>query len=450
MIRLDQIGLLIVHCFAATPQALIPLILCGRSSPAVTVRPLSATAARCRPSLTHHRRASLSLRPKNKTSSAIMSCFYHLLSSRLAFNLHRRLVGVPTCPVSPPWRRIVNLSVVVNRIDLESAFARLRIHYYSSSSSSSTTTTSPAPAPKRKSQSRKSQAIMDEDKEKDAFYVVRKGDVVGVYKTLSDCQAQVSGSICDPPVSAYKGYSLSKDTEDYLLSRGLQNALYTLKASDLKEDLFGTLLPCSFQEPSPLTGEVMKIDLSQKRPQEAPVSETVIDRSVSVERDPGGMQVKLDHRSCILEFDGASKGNPGQAGAGVVLRDGDGNLVQNEMLICKLHQGLGVATCNAAEYRAVILGLKSALERGYTSIRVQGDSKLVCMQLKGLWKVRDENMSKLHAEAKELKRKFSSFEISHVLRTLNSEADAQANLAIKLADGQIEQDLLCHTHQPLK
>lgn len=49
--------------------------------------------------------------------------------------------------------------------------------------------------------------------------------------------------------------------------------------------------------------------------------------------------------------------------------------------ICKLREGLGIATNNAAEYRAVILGLKHALKKGYTSVRVQGDSKLVCMQV---------------------------------------------------------------------
>ncbi|KAL3499740.1 hypothetical protein ACH5RR_038833, partial [Cinchona calisaya] len=80
-------------------------------------------------------------------------------------------------------------------------------------------------------------------------------------------------------------------------------------------------------------------------------------------------------RSCTLEFDGASKGNPGQAGAGVVLRADDGSLS------CRLREGLGIATCNVAEYRAIILGLKYALDKGFTSIRVRGDSKLVCMQM---------------------------------------------------------------------
>lgn len=49
--------------------------------------------------------------------------------------------------------------------------------------------------------------------------------------------------------------------------------------------------------------------------------------------------------------------------------------------ICRLREGVGVATCNAAEYRAMILGMKYALKKGFTGIRIQGDSKLVCMQV---------------------------------------------------------------------
>ncbi|KAF3442812.1 hypothetical protein FNV43_RR16730 [Rhamnella rubrinervis] len=243
--------------------------------------------------------------------------------------------------------------------------------------------------------------------EKNAFYVVRKGDVVGVYTSLSDCHAQVS-SICDPPVSVYKGYHLPKDAEDYLTACGLKNAIYTIRATDLKEDLFGTLVHCPFQDPASICETAVK-DKSKERSHEMLGSEYM--------------------GSCILEFDGASKGNPGLAGAGAVLRADDGSL------ICKLREGLGIATNNAAEYRAMILGLKYALKKGFNRIRVQGDSKLVCMQVQGLWKVKNENMSYLFEEVKKLKDEFVSFQINHVLRDLNSEADAQANLAVRLLGG---------------
>ncbi|XP_052172776.1 uncharacterized protein LOC127788482 [Diospyros lotus] len=284
-----------------------------------------------------------------------------------------------------------------------------------------------------KSRSRKLDSKPFMDEEKNAFFVVRKGDIVGIYKNLSDCQIQVGSSISDPPVSVYKGYSMPQDTEEYLLSRGLKNALYSIRAADLKEDLFGPLVPCPFQQPPSSIVETPSKDLPAKRSHEVLGAETMeVIASTSIAIDPSRKHIK---RSCILEFDGASKGNPGQAGAGAVLRADDGTV------ICRLRQGLGIATCNAAEYRAILLGMKEALKKGYTNIRAVGDSKLVCLQVQGIWKVKNQNMSELHGEVKKLKDKFLSFEISHVLRNLNSEADAQANLATHLADGQIEEEI---------
>ncbi|KAB1207936.1 hypothetical protein CJ030_MR7G006054 [Morella rubra] len=337
--------------------------------------------------------------------------------------------------VTVSWKRNFE-HIGIKAINSEILLTRFRVQCYSSQRGS-----------KSASRSRKLDPEPDMEQEKDAFFVVRKGDIVGVYKSFTDCQAQVGSSICDPPVSVYKGYSLPKDTEEYLIARGLKNAIYTIKAADLKEDLFGTLLPCPFQDPSYSGGETSKRDASKKRSQEVLKRGTEeLIGSASITTDPLSKHVKLDHSavadassaasvqwSCNLEFDGASKGNPGQAGAGVVLRADDGSL------ICRLQEGLGIATCNVAEYRALILGLRYALKKGFTSIRVQGDSKLICMQVQGLWKVKNPRMSELYEEAKELMTKFLSFQITHVLRDLNSEADAQANLAISLADGQIQE-----------
>ncbi|KAL6523404.1 hypothetical protein OROGR_017007 [Orobanche gracilis] len=254
-------------------------------------------------------------------------------------------------------------------------------------------------------------------KDKEEFFVVRKGDLLGVYKSFSDCQAQVGTSICDPPVSVFKGCNMPKDTEKYLVSRGLKNALHTIRASDLTEGLFGPLESCPAQQQqvSSSRGETSSEPPSKKRSHEALWTD--------------------DGRSCTLEFDGASKGNPGQAGAGAVLRSDDGSL------ILRLREGLGVATNNVAEYRAFILGLKCAIGRGFTSVRVRGDSKLVCMQIQGQWNVKNQNISNLVEEAKKLKDKFASFQVMHVLRELNSEADKQANLAVQLAEGLVQEEI---------
>ncbi|XP_016461043.1 uncharacterized protein LOC107784424 isoform X3 [Nicotiana tabacum] len=289
------------------------------------------------------------------------------------------------------------------KVDSDLLLKRICFRCYSSKKSSGDSSSSEKSDPTPK---------MKEDR--DGFFVVRKGDLVGVYKNLSDCQTQVGSSICDPPVSVYKGYAMPKDTEEYLLSCGLKNALYSIRAADLTEDLFGTLIPCPFQQPSSSKGG-MPEHMPKKRSQEVMWSEY--------------------SRSCTLEFDGASKGNPGLAGAGAVLRADDG------CFICRLREGLGVATNNAAEYRGIILGLKYALSKGFTSIRVQGDAKLVCMQIQGLWKVKNQNISTLYEQAKQLKDRFLSFRIIHVLRESNSDADVQANLGVELAEGQIQEEI---------
>ncbi|XP_073032730.1 uncharacterized protein [Primulina eburnea] len=74
--------------------------------------------------------------------------------------------------------------------------------------------------------------------------------------------------ICDPPVSVYKGYSMPKDTEKYLLSCGLKNAVYYIRAFDLTQDLFGTLVHCPPQLSSS-RGDTSSEPVTERRPQEA-------------------------------------------------------------------------------------------------------------------------------------------------------------------------------------
>ncbi|KAL9256647.1 Ribonuclease HI-like protein [Drosera capensis] len=496
--------------------------------------------------------------------------------------------------------------------------------------------------------------------ERRAFYVVRKGDVIGVYTNFADCQAQAGYSPSNPSVMVYKGYGLSKEAEAFLASRGLKNASYTMAASELQNGLFGSLAICSFQDasssslssckstkeqlglgvqavpvnappsphavyshnrsiklenhvipqgpgqndyvpayrasveaagsspPSMLSAkedvrplndiirelEAMNIESASSRNQEVyldkdpfgpfpgatlPAASTISDfqkfdgttdpdihlknvllnhehiwsqqrghdpllsiithESGPIMVDLSGIDletnyqnpdktftsfimrwrkkaaqmlnpldekdqiniiwknllsehrahmkfliiVNFDHLtdigaaieqairngkcglllllghivstpSCIIEFDGASKGNPGPAGAGAIVRAEDGTAVW------RLREGVGIATNNVAEYRAVILGLKYALNRGYKHVRVRGDSLLVCKQIEGLWKTKNQNMADLCGVAKELKNKFVSFRIEHVMREFNAEADAQANKALNLRDGETEVD----------
>ncbi|KAG8366860.1 hypothetical protein BUALT_Bualt16G0011900 [Buddleja alternifolia] len=270
--------------------------------------------------------------------------------------------------------------------------------------------------------------------EKDAYYVVRKGDTIGFYKSMSDLQSVLQSS--DSPLSVFKGHGLSKEAEEYLSSRGLKNAMYSIDASHMQDTRFGQLIMCPFRQPNSSNNKSSGKSPLDKRPQD-------VVGSASFVANPQMKHAKLDNflqgppissycSSCVVEFDGASKGNPGQAGAGAVLRAADGSMV------FRLREGVGIATNNVAEYRGAILGLKYALQKGFKHIRIQGDSKLVCMQVQGLWKTKVQNMAELCKVAKELKDQFMTFQICHVERDYNTEADAQANLGVHLKSGEIQ------------
>ncbi|GBG62499.1 hypothetical protein CBR_g30818 [Chara braunii] len=107
-----------------------------------------------------------------------------------------------------------------------------------------------------------------------------------------------------------------------------------------------------------------------------------------------------------LEFDGASKGNPGRAGAGALLRRPDGSVD------CEVMECLGTATNNQAEYRGLIVGLRAAQQRGVSRLLVQGDSNLVCRQVLGEWTVNSPHLMSLCDEARRKPEGKSTMELS--------------------------------------
>ena len=122
-------------------------------------------------------------------------------------------------------------------------------------------------------------------------------------------------------------------------------------------------------------------------------------------------------------FDGASRGNPGEAGAGALLVDDAGNTVWETAAY------LGKKTNNEAEYNAVILLLKAAAERGVAELHVYGDSKLVVSQLSKQWKI---NYPHLRELAKEAWAAADGMDVSYswVPREKNKRADELSNEAI--------------------
>ncbi|HWC33834.1 MAG TPA: bifunctional RNase H/acid phosphatase [Mycobacteriales bacterium] len=127
----------------------------------------------------------------------------------------------------------------------------------------------------------------------------------------------------------------------------------------------------------------------------------------------------------VIEADGGSRGNPGPAGYGAVVRDADTGEVLREVAA-----GIGVASNNVAEYRGLIAGLQAAIDLGAKDVEVRMDSKLVVMQMSNQWKVKHPDMQALAKEAAALLRQIPHTHFQHIPRELNTEADRLANQAM--------------------
>jgi ribonuclease HI len=125
-----------------------------------------------------------------------------------------------------------------------------------------------------------------------------------------------------------------------------------------------------------------------------------------------------------LHVDGASRGNPGEAGFGVHVTAPDGSEVAS------LYGYLGTATNNVAEYQALLHGLRFALARGAKAVEVYSDSELLVRQLEGRYRVKNPGLVPLHREAQSLLTRFARAKLAHVPRESNREADALANQAV--------------------
>jgi ribonuclease HI len=134
--------------------------------------------------------------------------------------------------------------------------------------------------------------------------------------------------------------------------------------------------------------------------------------------------------SIVAYIDGGSRGNPGPAGYGVAINDAAGRR------IAELSDYLGVQTNNFAEYSGLLAALEYAVKHGHKALKVVSDSELLVKQMRGEYKVRNETLQQMAQEARGLIRKLESFQIRHVLRAQNREADGLANQAMDSGTGR--------------
>jgi ribonuclease HI len=123
-------------------------------------------------------------------------------------------------------------------------------------------------------------------------------------------------------------------------------------------------------------------------------------------------------------IDGGSRGNPGPAAYGVVIRDAKGDIV------AKLKKYIGRMTNNVAEYYGLIAALDYAESQGIRALRIEADSELMVKQMRGVYKVRSPELQPLYERARKMAAALESFRIDHVYREHNREADALANEAM--------------------
>ena len=132
--------------------------------------------------------------------------------------------------------------------------------------------------------------------------------------------------------------------------------------------------------------------------------------------------------SVVIYIDGGARGNPGPAGYGVRVETLDGTLKQ------ELHEPIGIATNNVAEYRGLLAALTYLVETGTKEALIRSDSQLLVRQMQGRYRVRNAGLQTLFREAKTLEAQLERVTFEHVRRAENTEADRLSNLAMAAHD----------------
>ena len=213
------------------------------------------------------------------------------------------------------------------------------------------------------------------------YYAVVKGREPGLYRSWESCVRQVHGF----SGNVYKGFADEDDAKTYLRSHGV-----SVVSSSSSEH------------------------------------EAVAETTVNNEDDTASNAV-ANVVCARVEFDGASKKNPGPSGFGAVIFDDATGSVLKEVTGYLGDEG----TNNQAEYAGLVAGLYACKEMGIRKVKVRGDSKLVIHQILNKWQVKNDVLKLYHDVAMGLVRGFESFEAEHVLREFNTYADRLSNVAVE-------------------
>lgn len=127
----------------------------------------------------------------------------------------------------------------------------------------------------------------------------------------------------------------------------------------------------------------------------------------------------------IVEADGGSRGNPGPAGYGALVRD-----PATGQVLAERGEAIGRATNNVAEYRGLIAGLEAVAQFDPSAVEVRMDSKLVVEQMSGRWRIKHADLQPLALQARSLAQRLPRVTYSWIPREQNTAADRLANQAL--------------------
>ena len=132
----------------------------------------------------------------------------------------------------------------------------------------------------------------------------------------------------------------------------------------------------------------------------------------------------MTRRSLFIYTDGACRGNPGEGGIGVAIKNDEGKTIK------KISMYIGRTTNNVAEYTALLTALKEVRDLNPEYLKIHSDSELLVNQIAGQYRVKNQTLFKFHSKALELINTYPRVEIIHIPREENKEADSLANNAI--------------------
>jgi len=143
------------------------------------------------------------------------------------------------------------------------------------------------------------------------------------------------------------------------------------------------------------------------------------------------LQQKLfDTGDAEMFCDGASSGNPGPSGIGVVINLNDEEAVRlGKNRTYRISEYIGEATNNVAEYTALLRGLEKLEILGIKKIRIFVDSELLAKQINGIYRVKHTNLIPLWTMTMNILKGFSDYSLTHIPREMNKEADSLARRA---------------------